>query len=75
MDKLPQVLECHHVTGDSDFMLKVVVKDVAAYQRFLENTLLENVPMANIKSAIVFKQTKTGTALLIGEHLPKKQHP
>src|ERR1700712_2244714 len=34
--KLPEVLECLHVTGEYDFMLKVIVKDIAAYQQFLE---------------------------------------
>jgi len=43
--KLPEVLECLHVTGEYDFMLKVIVKDIAAYQQFLESSVFENVPM------------------------------
>src|SRR5690606_36701168 len=29
---IPEVIECHHVTGDCDFMLKVYVKDIKAYE-------------------------------------------
>ncbi len=65
VNKLPEVLECLHVTGDYDFMLKVIVKDIAAYQQFLENTVFESVPLASVQSSIVLKQTKMGTAVAI----------
>jgi len=63
--KLPEVQECLHVTGEYDFMLKVVVNDIAAYQQFLENTVFENVPMAGVQSSIVLKQAKMGTAVAV----------
>ena len=31
----PEVLECHHVTGDADFLLKVIVEDISAYNKFV----------------------------------------
>jgi Lrp/AsnC family leucine-responsive transcriptional regulator len=65
INKLPEVQECLHVTGEYDFMLKVIVKDIAAYQQFLENTVFENVPMASVQSSIVLKQTKMSTAVAI----------
>lgn len=63
INKIPEVLECLHVSGMFDFTLRVVVKDVAAYQHFLENTIFEAVPMANVQSSFVLKQSKSGTAL------------
>ena len=32
--KLHEILECHHVSGDYDYILKIVVKDMAAYREF-----------------------------------------
>ena len=70
--KLPEVLECLHVTGEYDFMLKVIVKDIAAYQQFLENNVFENVPMAGVQSSIVLKQAKMGTAVPIYSNTKSK---
>ena len=35
----PEVMECHHVTGESDFHLKVVMEDVEAYNQFVLDKL------------------------------------
>jgi DNA-binding Lrp family transcriptional regulator len=35
----PEVLECYLMTGDADYFLRVVVPDVAAYERFLRDAL------------------------------------
>ncbi len=39
ISKIPEVVECHHVTGQADFILKVVASDIPAYQ----NLMLEKV--------------------------------
>lgn len=36
---LPNVLECHHITGPADYLLKVLVKDMADLEEFLSHTL------------------------------------
>ncbi|MCB1053048.1 MAG: Lrp/AsnC family transcriptional regulator [Acidobacteria bacterium] len=35
MDALPEVLECHHIAGNEDYLLKVAVSDMATYEHFL----------------------------------------
>ena len=37
--KYPEVMECHHVTGESDFLLKVLLRDVESYNHFVLNKL------------------------------------
>ena len=37
--KLSEILECHHVSGDYDYILKIAVKDMEAYREFLVNKL------------------------------------
>jgi len=73
INKIPEVLECLHVSGMFDFTLRVVVKDVAAYQDFLENTIFEAVPMANVQSSFVLKQSKSGTALPLNSAKQKEK--
>jgi DNA-binding Lrp family transcriptional regulator len=61
----PEVLECYLMTGDSDYLLRVVVPDVAAYERFLKDSLTRIESVAGIKSSFALKQVKYSTALPI----------
>jgi Lrp/AsnC family leucine-responsive transcriptional regulator len=64
--KLPNVLECFLVTGDWDYVLKVVVGDLDEYQKFLVTQLTSLRDVQSLKSTIVMKFVKQTTAL----HLP-----
>jgi DNA-binding Lrp family transcriptional regulator len=59
----PEVLECYLMTGDSDYLLRVVVPDVAAYERFLKDALTMMEGVAGIKSSFALRQVKYSTAL------------
>ena len=59
----PEVLECYLMTGDSDYLLRVVVPDVAAYERFLNDSLTRIQGVAGIKSSFALKQVKYSTVL------------
>ena len=60
---IPEVLECHLMTGDADYLLRVVVADLAAYERFLMDHLTKVPGVTSIKSSFSLKQVKYGTAL------------
>jgi DNA-binding Lrp family transcriptional regulator len=55
----PEVLECYLMTGDADYLLRVVVPDVAAYERFLRDALTRIESAAGIKSSFALKQVST----------------
>lgn len=59
----PEVLECYLMTGDSDYLLRVVVPDVAAYERFLKEALTQIDGVVGIKSSFALRQIKYSTAL------------
>ena len=59
----PEVLECYLMTGDADYLLRVVVPDVEAYERFLREVLTRIESAAGIKSSFALKQVKYLTAL------------
>jgi len=59
----PEVMECYLMTGDSDYLLRVVVPDVAAFERFLMEHVTKIPGIAMIKSSFTLKQVKYTTAL------------
>ena len=61
----PEVLECNLMTGDADYMLRVAVPDVDAYEQFLRDKLTRLAGVASIKSSFALKQVKYTTALPI----------
>ncbi|MBU8876556.1 Lrp/AsnC family transcriptional regulator [Reyranella sp. MMS21-HV4-11] len=64
----PEVVSCHMVAGDADYLLEVTVSDLDAYQRFLVGKLL-NLPLVReVKSTIAIQTLKAGGALPL-EHL------
>jgi Lrp/AsnC family transcriptional regulator, leucine-responsive regulatory protein len=60
---MPEVMECYLMTGDSDYMLRVVVADVPALQRFIVERLTKVAGVSNIRSSFALKQVKFKTAL------------
>lgn len=59
----PEVMECYLMTGDSDYLLRVVVPDLPAYERFLMDHLTRIPGVASIKSSVSLNQVKYRTAL------------
>ncbi len=59
----PEVVECHALTGDMDYMLRVVVRDMAHYSRFVLDTLLKHPSVQDCKTSFVLDRVKSTTAL------------
>lgn len=60
-----EVMECYLMTGDSDYLLRVVASDLAAYERFLMDKLTRVPGVASINSSFALKQVTYKTALPI----------
>ena len=58
-----EVMECYLMTGDSDYLLRVVAPDIAAFQRFMLDHLTRIPGVASIKSSFALKQVSYRTAL------------
>jgi Lrp/AsnC family transcriptional regulator, leucine-responsive regulatory protein len=54
----PEVLECYLMTGPRDYLLRVVVADLAAYERFLKQRLTRLAGIASIESSFALEQVK-----------------
>ncbi len=61
--RLPEVMECYLMTGDADYLLRVVVPDLETYKRFPMDHLTRIPGVANIRSSFALKQVQYRTAL------------
>jgi Lrp/AsnC family leucine-responsive transcriptional regulator len=69
----PEVMECYLMTGDADYLLRVLVPDVPAFERFILEFLSRVPGVGNIKSSFALKQVKYQTALPLPRPVqPKK---
>ena len=59
----PEVVECAALTGDMDFLLRVVVQDMAHYSRFIMDTLLKHPSVQDCRTSFVLDRVKNTTAL------------
>lgn len=59
----PEVLECFATSGEADFHLRVVVEDMEAYNRFLDEFIFKLPGVSQVRSNIVLKEIKLDTAL------------
>lgn len=63
MEQHPQVMECYLMTGESDYLLRVIVKDISSLERFIVDSLSQIHGVATIRSSFSLKQVKYKTAL------------
>jgi Lrp/AsnC family transcriptional regulator, leucine-responsive regulatory protein len=59
----PEVVECASLTGEMDYLLRVVVEDMAHYSRFIMDTLLKHPSVQDCKTSFVLDRVKATTAV------------
>ncbi len=59
----PEVIECYSTTGDADYILKIVVPDMKAYDVFLHKRIFSIPGVANVRTAVVLREVKYDTLL------------
>ncbi len=63
--ELEEVIECYHIAGMFDYLLKIYVKDMVAYQEFIANRLASLENIGRVNSSFVMTEVKMQTALPI----------
>jgi len=64
---MPDVIACHMVSGESDYLLEVVVADLAHYQRFLVGQLLNMPIVREVRSNFAIQTLKATAPLPFGD--------
>ncbi|MCC5863217.1 MAG: Lrp/AsnC family transcriptional regulator [Gammaproteobacteria bacterium] len=75
IERCPEVMECYLMTGNSDYLLRIVVPDLESYERFLADTLTRIPGVANIQSGLALKQVVYRTQLPLDTRGPRTTTP
>jgi len=67
--EMPEVISCHIISGEADFLLEVVVPDLQGYERFLLGKLMKLPMVKDVRSNFVIRTIKDREALPISEEL------
>ena len=62
VSRMPEVVECHTVAGDFDFLLKIAVRDVADYKRLLWSEFEQIAEIKTLRSTILLDSPKMTAA-------------
>ncbi len=68
---MPEVLEFYRMAGDVDYLLRVLVPDMKAYDGFYKR-LIAAAPLKNVTSRFAMERVKTTTVLPLAEVAPKR---
>lgn len=63
----PEVLECHNVTGEYDYLLKVAVQNTRALESFVSEKMIPLQGVARIHTSLVLKEVKSTTAIILAD--------
>lgn len=63
VQRMPEVLECHHLTGEFDYLLKIIVRNRKHLEQFILDTLTPIRGMDRIRTSLVLSEIKTTTAV------------
>ncbi len=73
LDQHEDVLECYHVTGEDDFLLKILVPDITGYREFLLNLLDRNLGVSHVKTMMVLDTVKRNTRIPLAVEPPPSE--
>jgi Lrp/AsnC family leucine-responsive transcriptional regulator len=59
----PQIVSCYSTTGEADYLLKVLVKDIKTYETFLHETAFKLAGVTHIRSSVVLNEIKSDVKL------------
>ena len=66
IDQIDEVIECHHITGSGDLLLKIITRDIASYQELILEKISEIEVVDNLQSMVILSTLKNS------HHLPLK---
>lgn len=69
VSRLPHVLECHHIAGEEDILLKVALRDIAELEHLLLNELSASGLVGRIKTTLVLSSYKSTSALPVSKEV------
>jgi DNA-binding Lrp family transcriptional regulator len=69
----PQIVSCYSTTGQADYVIKVLVRDIKAYEQFLHETAFKLPGVTHVRSSVVLKEVKSELRLPIEPPAPARK--
>jgi Lrp/AsnC family transcriptional regulator, leucine-responsive regulatory protein len=69
IDKVDEVIECHHITGAGDFILKIISRDIPSYQKLMLEKVSDIKVVDNMQSMVVLSTFKDSKVMPIPDNL------
>ncbi len=69
INKIDEVIECHHITGAGDFILKIISKDISTYQKLMLEKVSDIKVVDNMQSMVILSTFKDSKVLPIPEKI------
>ena len=69
IDKIEEVIECHHITGAGDFILRIIAKDIPSYQKLMLEKVSDIKVVDNMQSMVVLSTFKDSMVLPIPDNI------
>jgi DNA-binding Lrp family transcriptional regulator len=63
IEKMPQVMECYNVTGQADYLLKIISPEISSYRDFIIDGLIEIQGVKHVETLVVLKTEKRNFSL------------
>ena len=63
IDRIEEIIECHHVTGSSDFILKIISEDISSYQKLMLERVSNIDVVDNMQSMVILSTFKDSKVL------------
>ncbi len=67
INAIPEVIECHHITGSGDFVLKVISSDIASYQKLMLEKVSEIDVVDSMQSMVILSTFKDSKVMPVPE--------
>ena len=68
INKIPEIIECHHITGSGDFILKVISSDIQTYQQLMLEKVSEIEVVDGLQSMIILSTFKDSKVMPVPEY-------
>lgn len=67
INQIDEVIECHHITGSGDFILKIIAKDIGSYQKLMLEKVSNITVLDNMESMVILSTFKDSKVIPIPE--------
>lgn len=68
INKIPEIIECHHITGSGDFILKIIAKDIQSYQKLMLERVSDIEVVDGLQSMVILSTFKDSKVMPVPEN-------